>query len=55
MKLLPRKEVMAQQLKISGVPLILAATYSVFGYFSADPEQRSVTTFINYFAAGFFF
>lgn len=55
MKFLPRKEVVLKQLKISGIPLALAISYAMYGYFSLDEEKRSITTLINYFAAGFFF
>lgn len=55
MKYLPRKDVLFRQLAISGIPLALAITYAIFGYYAETEEKRSITVIINYFAAGFFF
>ncbi|MCU7836144.1 MAG: hypothetical protein KZQ83_12960 [gamma proteobacterium symbiont of Taylorina sp.] len=55
MKHLPRKEVIYKQLAISGIPLVIAIIYAAYGYLSVEEDKRTITTLINYFAAGFFF
>ncbi|MFY0690282.1 MAG: hypothetical protein JXQ90_24165 [Cyclobacteriaceae bacterium] len=54
MKFLPRLDVIIKQLRISLLPLILAISYASYQFW-VEGDPKSFTTFINYFAAGFFF
>ena len=52
---LPRFKVVLKLISLSWIPLLISAAYAGYVSYNAIPEERSISTFINYFAGGFFF